>query len=66
MTVLERPRTKPDFLETMLKEGIDAIFAGNRKDGEAILRDHIQASLDFEGLPARSHCPIPTKAHSPE
>jgi DNA-binding phage protein len=59
-TVLKNMRESKGFREAMLREGIDALMAGELDLGKEILRDYINATLGFEklgrkvGVPAKS------------
>lgn len=58
--MLERARHDAGFRLAMLKEGIDAMLAGDLATGKAILRDYINAAVGFaslaeaSGIPAKS------------
>ena len=43
----------PAYAETLLREGIDTMLAGDVDIGKAILRDYIKATIGFEKLGAR-------------
>jgi DNA-binding phage protein len=59
-TVLKDMRENPDFRDAMLREGIDALMAGEVDLGKEVLRDYINATIGFEklgrkvGVPAKS------------
>jgi DNA-binding phage protein len=59
-TVLKDMRENPDFRDAMLREGIDALLAGELDVGKDVLRDYINATIGFEklgrkvGVPAKS------------
>lgn len=59
-TVLKDMQESPAFREAMLREGVDALLAGEMDVGKEILRDYINATIGFEklgrkvGLPAKS------------
>ncbi len=40
----------PAFAEALLREGIDAMLAGDVDTGKTILRDYIKATVGFEKL----------------
>jgi DNA-binding phage protein len=40
----------PDFAAALLREGIDAMLAGDVDTGKTILRDYIKATIGFEKL----------------
>ncbi len=40
----------PEFAAALLREGIDAMLAGDVDTGRAILRDYIKATVGFEKL----------------
>jgi len=45
------------FGEALLREGIDAMLAGDVETGKAILRDYIKATVGFEKLGAATDTP---------
>lgn len=53
-TVLARVQADPEFRAALLKEGIDALLAGDVETGKAILRDYIKATVGFEQLGAET------------
>ena len=44
-TVLARVQADPAFRDALLKEGIEALLAGDMDGGRIILRDHIKATV---------------------
>jgi len=56
-TLLERAQKDTDFRLAMLKEGIDAMLAGDMETGKAILRDYINATVGFGQLAEATHIP---------
>ena len=58
--VQKRVARDPAFADTLLREGIDTMLAGDVDTGKAILRDYIKATVGFEklgeatGTPAKS------------
>ena len=48
--VQRRVASDTAFGEALLREGIDAMLAGDVDTGKAILRDYIKATIDFEKL----------------
>jgi DNA-binding phage protein len=56
-TVLARARQDPAFREALLREGVDALLAGDLAAGKAVLRDYINATVGFEGLAAATGAP---------
>jgi hypothetical protein len=56
-TVLERAQKDAEFRKAMLKEGIDAMLAGDVETGKSILRDYINASIGFGPLAEATHIP---------
>jgi len=46
-TVQARARTDPSFRESLLKEGIECLLAGDIEAGKIILRDYINATVGF-------------------
>lgn len=53
-TVLARVQADPKFRDALLKEGIEAMLAGDVDTGKAILRDYIKATVGFEQLGAET------------
>lgn len=51
-TIAARVRRDPAFREALLREGIEALLAGDVADGKSVLRDYINATLGFEALAA--------------
>ena len=41
---------EPAFAEALLREGVDAMLAGDLETGKTILRDYIKATIGFEKL----------------
>ncbi len=56
-TLSERAKTDPTFRQAILKEGLDAMLAGDVPTGKAILRDYINASVGFGQLAEATHIP---------
>jgi len=56
-TVLFRVKTDQEFRRALLKEGIDALLAGDVATGKAILRDYINAAVGFTQLAEATHIP---------
>jgi len=56
-TLLERARHDAEFRQAMLKEGIDAMLAGEMAAGKAILRDYINAAVGFGSLAEATNIP---------
>jgi hypothetical protein len=46
----QRLNADPAFAEALLREGVDALLAGDLETGKAILRDYIKATVGFERL----------------
>jgi len=46
-TLLDRAQRESEFRKAMLKEGIDAMHAGDVEIGKSILRDYINAAVGF-------------------
>lgn len=46
-TLLERAHRDAEFRKAMLKEGVDAMLAGDVETGKSILRDYINAAVGF-------------------
>jgi len=51
-TVAARVARDPAFREALLREGIEALLAGDIGTGKAVLRDYINATVGFEALGA--------------
>ncbi|MBN8506272.1 MAG: transcriptional regulator [Burkholderiales bacterium] len=51
-TVLARVQAEPAFREALLKEGVEALLAGEVELGKTMLRDYIKATVGFEQLGA--------------
>lgn len=51
-SVLARVQADPKYRDTLLKEGVETMLAGNVDRGKAILRDYIKATVGFEQLGA--------------
>ena len=45
------------FAEALLREGIDAMLAGDVETGKTILRDYVKATVGFEKLGAATGAP---------
>jgi DNA-binding phage protein len=56
-TLLERAQKDAEFRQAMLKEGIDALLAGDLETGKAILRDYINTAVGFGPLAEATHIP---------
>ena len=56
-TLLERAQNDAGFRKAMLKEGIDALLAGDLETGKAILRDYINTTVGFGPLAEATHIP---------
>jgi DNA-binding phage protein len=56
-TLLERAQKDAEFRQAMLKEGIDALLAGDLETGKAILRDYINMAVGFGRLAEATHIP---------
>ncbi|MEF3698822.1 helix-turn-helix domain-containing transcriptional regulator [Desulfolutivibrio sp.] len=57
MTVQHRTGHDPAFRHAMLKEGVDALLAGDVPAGKAILRDYINAAVGFGPLAEATNIP---------
>ena len=56
-TLLERAQKDAEFRQAMLKEGIDALLAGDLETGKAMLRDYINTTVGFGPLAEATHIP---------
>ena len=54
---MARVREDPAFRDALLKEGIDALLAGDLDIGKSILRDYINATIGFERLARETGTP---------
>jgi DNA-binding phage protein len=55
--VQSRVADDPSFGAALLREGIDALLAGDLETGKAILRDYIKATVGFEQLSEATGAP---------
>jgi len=53
----ERARNDASFRQAMLREGVDALLAGDVATGKAILRDYINAGMGFCTLAEATNIP---------
>jgi DNA-binding phage protein len=53
-TVQARVAKDPAFRNALLREGIEAMLAGDVDTGKAIVRDYIKATVGFETLGVRT------------
>ena len=56
-TLLERAQKDAEFRKAILKEGIDALLAGDLETGKAMLRDYINMAVGFGRLAEAAHIP---------
>lgn len=56
-TVQARVQSDPAFRAELLREGVDALLAGDLDIGKAVLRDYINATIGFEALSAATGTP---------
>lgn len=56
-TVLKDMQADPGFADAMLREGVDALLAGDMELGKEILRDYINATIGFEKLSRKVDLP---------
>ena len=56
-TLLERGGEDTEFRRAMLKEGVDALLAGDLETGKAMLRDYINTAVGFGPLAEDTHIP---------
>ena len=54
---MERARQDADFRQALLREGIDAMLAGDVPTGKAILRDYVNAAVGFTNLAEATNIP---------
>lgn len=55
--VRQRIGNDPDFAAALLREGVNALLAGDVETGKAVLRDYIKATIGFEQLGAATDIP---------
>lgn len=53
----QRLNADPAFAEALLREGVDALLAGDLETGKTILRDYIKATVGFERLAEATGAP---------
>ena len=56
-TLLERAQKDAGFRRAMLKEGVDALLAGDLETGKAMLRDYINMAVGFGPLAEATRIP---------
>ncbi len=54
-TIKARVQRDPAFRRELLREGIEAMLAGDVETGKAVLRDYINATVGFSKLAAATH-----------
>ena len=47
-TIQARIERDPTFREELLKEGVECLLSGDVDTGKAVLRDYINATIDFQ------------------
>ena len=56
-TVQARAQRDPAFRESLLKEGVECMLAGDIETGKIVLRDYINATIGFDELGSRTNKP---------
>ena len=56
-TIRARVRRDPKFRKELLREGVEAMLAGDVATAKTILRDYINATLGFTDLAQATHIP---------
>jgi DNA-binding phage protein len=56
-TVKARVETDAEFRDALLREGIDALLAGDVDTGKIIIRDYINATIGFDKLAEETGTP---------
>ncbi len=56
-TIRDRVRRDPKFRQELLREGLEAMLAGDIAVAKTILRDYINATVGFSGLAEATHIP---------
>lgn len=57
-TIRARVRRDARFRQALLREGVEAMLAGDLAAGKAILRDYINATMGFAELAAATGIPV--------
>ncbi len=52
-TILSRAESAPAFRRQMLTEAVNELLAGDLEAGKAMLRNYINATITFQGLPRK-------------
>ena len=52
-TIRKRAARDPEFRESLLRESVECMLAGDVDTGKSILRDYINATIGFEDLGIR-------------
>jgi DNA-binding phage protein len=56
-TIRDRVQRDPKFRKELLREGLEAMLAGETAVAKTILRDYINATVGFTGLAEATHIP---------
>jgi DNA-binding phage protein len=56
-TIRARVERDPKFRKALLREGVEAMLAGDVATAKAILRDYINATVGFSDLAEATHIP---------
>jgi DNA-binding phage protein len=56
-TIRDRVQRDPKFRKELLREGLEAMLAGEITLAKTILRDYINATVGFAGLAEATHIP---------
>ena len=56
-TIRARVERDPKFRKELLREGVEAMLAGDVATAKAMLRDYINATVGFSDLAAATHIP---------
>jgi DNA-binding phage protein len=56
-TIRARVERDPKFRKELLREGVEAMLAGDVTTAKTILRDYINATLGFTGVAQATHIP---------
>jgi hypothetical protein len=54
-TIQARIESDPAFRDELLREGVECLLAGELETGKAILRDYLNATIDFEKPSGLTH-----------
>ncbi len=56
-TIRQRAQQEPEFRQALLREAVECILNGDLQTGKAVLRDYVNATVEFQDLEKRTHIP---------